>query len=123
MKTRVFSKFKLPAQFGVYEGKTDPINHMDSYKSLMALQGYSDEIMCKAFAATLKGLARSLFKKLSSGINDSFDELSKLFIANFMSCRVRQKNTSHLFTVHPGPLFEGLCEAVQSGCSRSRGSQ
>ncbi|GFS36638.1 hypothetical protein Acr_00g0047130 [Actinidia rufa] len=100
MRIRVFSKFKLPTQLGVYEGKIDPMHHLDSYKSLMALQRYSDEVMCKAFSTTLKGSVRLWYKKLSLGTIDSFDDLSKLFIANFMSCRVRQKNASHLFTVH-----------------------
>ncbi|XP_057506533.1 uncharacterized protein LOC130789734 [Actinidia eriantha] len=66
----------------------------------MSLQGCSDEVMCKAFHATLKGSARSWFQKLSPGTIDSFGDLSRLFIANFMSCRNRQKNASHLFTVH-----------------------
>ncbi|GFS29200.1 hypothetical protein Acr_00g0005780 [Actinidia rufa] len=97
---RISSKFKLPTQLGIYEGRTDPMDHLDSYKSLMSLQGCSDEVMCKAFSATLKGPARSWFRKLSSGTIDSFGELSRLFVANFMSCRNRQKNASHLFTVH-----------------------
>ncbi|GFY86564.1 hypothetical protein Acr_05g0002030 [Actinidia rufa] len=100
LRTRISSKFKLPTQLGIYEGKTDPMDHLDSYKSLMSLQGCSDEVMCKAFSATLKGLARSWFRKLSPGTVDSFGELSRLFVANFMSCRNRQKNASHLFTVH-----------------------
>ncbi|GFZ06746.1 hypothetical protein Acr_18g0009160 [Actinidia rufa] len=59
-----------------------------------------DEVMCKAFSATLKGPARSWFRKLWPGTIGSFGELSRLFVANFMSCRNRQKNASHLFTVH-----------------------
>ena len=66
----------------------------------MSLQEYSDEVMCKVFSTTLTGLARSWFRKLSSGTIDSFDDLSRLFIANFMSYQVRQKNASHLFTIH-----------------------
>ncbi|GFS31174.1 hypothetical protein Acr_00g0016040 [Actinidia rufa] len=97
---RISSKFKLPTQLGIYEGKTDPMDHLDLYKSLMYLQGCSDEVMCKAFSATLKGPARSWFRKLSPGTIDSFGELSRLFVANFMSYRNRQKNASHLFTVH-----------------------
>ncbi|GFY87270.1 plant UBX domain-containing protein 1 [Actinidia rufa] len=100
LRTRISSKFKLPTQLGIYEGKTDPMDHLDWYKSLMSLQGCSDEVMCKAFSATLKGPARSWFRKLSPGTVDSFGELSRLFVANFMSCRNRQKNASHLFTVH-----------------------
>ncbi|GFS34136.1 hypothetical protein Acr_00g0032460 [Actinidia rufa] len=76
------------------------MDHLDSYKSLMSLQGCSDEIMCKAFSATLKGPARSWFRKLSPGTIDSFGDLSRLFVANFMSCRNHQKNASHLFTIH-----------------------
>ncbi|GFZ13029.1 hypothetical protein Acr_23g0014140 [Actinidia rufa] len=100
LRTWISSKFKLPTQLGIYEGKTDPMDHLDSYKSLMSLQGCSDEVMCKAFSATLKGPARSWFRKLSPGTVDSFGELSRLFVANFMSCRNQQKNASHLFTVH-----------------------
>ncbi|GFS39094.1 hypothetical protein Acr_00g0061150 [Actinidia rufa] len=100
LRARISLKFKLPAQLGVYEGKTDPMDHLDSYKSLMSLQSCSDEVMCKAFSATLKGPARSWFRKLSPGTIDSFGDLSQLFVANFMSCRNRQKNASHLFTVH-----------------------
>ncbi|GFZ17081.1 hypothetical protein Acr_26g0003510 [Actinidia rufa] len=40
---------------GMHEGKTDPMDQLDSYKNLMVLQGYSDEVMCKAFSATLNG--------------------------------------------------------------------
>ena len=56
--------------------------------------------MSKAFLATLKGSARSWFKKLSPRTIDLFGDLSRLFVANFMSFRVRQKNASHLFTIH-----------------------
>ncbi|XP_057465061.1 uncharacterized protein LOC130754826 [Actinidia eriantha] len=76
------------------------MDHLDSYKSLMSFQGCLDEVMCKAFSATLKGLARSWFRKLSPETIDSFGDLSQLFVANFMSCKNWQKNASHLFTVH-----------------------
>ncbi|GFZ11313.1 hypothetical protein Acr_22g0007110 [Actinidia rufa] len=100
LRARISSKFKLPTQLGIYEEKTDLMDHLYSYKSLMSLQGCSDEVMCKAFSATLKGPARSWFRKLSPGTIDSFGDLSRLFVINFMSCRNRQKNASHLFTVH-----------------------
>ena len=41
-----------------------------------------------------------MVQKLSSGTIDSFDNLSRLFITNFMSCWVRQKNAFQLFIVH-----------------------
>ena len=54
MKVRVSSRFKLPSQLRVYEGKIYPIDHLDSYKNLTMLQGYSNEVMCKVFLANLK---------------------------------------------------------------------
>ena len=56
--------------------------------------------MCKAFSTTLKGLASSWFNKLSPKTIDSFGNLSRLFVFNFMSYRVRQKNASHLFIIY-----------------------
>ncbi|XP_057461059.1 uncharacterized protein LOC130751453 [Actinidia eriantha] len=100
MRARVSFRFKLPTQLGIYEGKTDLMDHLDLYKSLMILQGCSNEVMCTAFSATLKGSTRSWFRKLPPGTIDSFGDLSRLFVANFKSCWVRQKNASHIFTIH-----------------------
>ncbi|GFY90928.1 hypothetical protein Acr_07g0011240 [Actinidia rufa] len=112
LRARVSSRFKLPTQLGIYEGKTDPIDHLDLYKSLMSLQNCSDEVMCMAFSATLKGVVRSWFRKLPPRTVDSFGDLKRLFIANFMSYRTRQKNASHFFTVHQKEI-EGLKEYVK----------
>jgi len=39
----------------MYNGSQDPLDHLESFKTLMHLQGVSDEIMCKAFPTTLNG--------------------------------------------------------------------
>ena len=56
--------------------------------------------MWKAFSTTLKSSARTWFRRLTPRTIDSFGDLSRFFVANFMSCKGRQKNASHLFTVH-----------------------
>ena len=78
MKTKFSFRFKLSTQLETYEGKTDPIDHLDLYKSLMSLQEYSNKVICKVFSTTLKGSARSWFRKLSQGTIDSFGDLSRL---------------------------------------------
>ena len=50
-------KFRMP-QIESYDGVKDPFDHLETFKTLMHLQGVPDEIMCKAFPTTLKGLAR-----------------------------------------------------------------
>ena len=51
------SKFRMP-QVEAYDGSKDPLDHLEYFKTLMHLQGVADEIMCRAFPTTLKGLAR-----------------------------------------------------------------
>ena len=36
-RVMVLSRFKLLSQLGVYEGKMNPADHLDSYKNLMML--------------------------------------------------------------------------------------
>ena len=50
-------KFRMP-QVENYDGSKDPLDHLESFKTLMHIQGVSDEIMCRAFPATLKGPVR-----------------------------------------------------------------
>ena len=41
-----------------YDGVKDPLDHLETFKTLMHLQGVADEIICRAFPMTLKGAAR-----------------------------------------------------------------
>ena len=50
-------KFRMP-QIDSYDGVKDPLDHLETFKTLMHLQGVTDEIMCRAFPTTLKGPAR-----------------------------------------------------------------
>ena len=51
------SKFCMP-QIEAYDGSKDPLDHLETFKTLMHLQGVADEIMCRAFPTSLKGLTR-----------------------------------------------------------------
>ena len=48
------SKFRMP-QIEANDGSKDPLDHLESFKTLMHLQGVLDEIICRAFPTTLKG--------------------------------------------------------------------
>ena len=50
-------KFRM-SQIEIYDGVKDPPDHLETFKTLMHLQGVLDEIMCRAFPTTLKGPAR-----------------------------------------------------------------
>ena len=47
-------KFRMP-QIKSYDRVKDPLDHLETFKTLMHLQGVPDEIMCRAFPTTQKG--------------------------------------------------------------------
>ena len=50
-------KFRMP-QIDCYDRVKDPLDHLETFKTLMHLQEIAYEIMCRAFLTTLKGAAR-----------------------------------------------------------------
>ena len=76
-------KFRMP-QVENYNGSKDPLDHLESFKTLMHLQGVPDEIMCRAFPTTLKGSARIWFNRLTPSSIGTFKELSAQFASHFI---------------------------------------
>jgi len=77
------SKFKVPS-LDSYDGTRDPCDHIATFKTTMHLQEVPDKIMCRAFPTTVKRPARVWFNKIPSNTMGSFEELSKLFVNNFI---------------------------------------
>nr|POE56965.1 (+)-neomenthol dehydrogenase [Quercus suber] len=78
--TATVNSFPLPRKFRMphidsYDGVKDPLDHLETFKTLMHLQGVADEIMCKAFPTTLKGPARVWFSRLMPNSISTFKEL------------------------------------------------
>ena len=71
-------KFCMP-QVENYDGSKDPLDHLESFKTLMHLQGVANKIMCRAFPTMLKGLARIWFNRLMPNSIGTFKELSAQF--------------------------------------------
>ena len=94
-------KFKMPS-LDSYDGKHDHFDHIATFKTIMQLKGLPDEIMCRAFPTTLKGLARVWFSKIPPGTVSSFEELSKLFVNNFIGGQRHKRSSSSLLTIEQG---------------------
>ena len=91
-------KFCLPLQESVDDLK-DPLDHIESFKTLILLQMTLDEVMCRAFPTTLKGAARMWFGKLPSGTIVNFNQLSKGFVHHFIGGQQHKKPTGHLLNI------------------------
>ena len=63
-------------QVETYDGLKDPLDHLESFKILMHLQGVTDEIMSRAFPTMLKGPTRVWFSRLAPNSISTFMELS-----------------------------------------------
>ena len=91
-------KFKM-SSLDSYDGMRDPFDHIATFKTTMHLLGVPDKIMCRAFPTTLKGSARVWFSKIPSNFVSSFEELSKLFVNNFIRGQRHKRSSSSLLTI------------------------
>ncbi|KAF7827254.1 uncharacterized protein G2W53_018418 [Senna tora] len=63
----VMPKLRTPTQLKHYDGASDPVAHVNSFKAAMLYAGAPDEVMCRAFPSTLDGDAQLWFSDLPSG--------------------------------------------------------
>ena len=94
-------KFKMPS-LDSYDGTRDPFDHIATFKTTMHLQGIPEEIICRAFPTTLKGPTRVWFSKIPPNSLSSFEELSKLFVNNFIGGQRHKRSSSSLLTIEQG---------------------
>ena len=91
-------KFRLP-QLESYDGSKDPLDHIESFKTLILLQMTPNEVMCRAFPTTLKEAARVWFSKIPPGAIANFEQLSKGFVCHFIGGQRHKKPTGHLLNI------------------------
>ena len=75
------------------------MDHLESFKTLMHLQGMVDEIMCKAFPTTLKGPTRICFNRLTPNSISTFKELNTQFSFHFIEGHRYKKSTAFLMNI------------------------
>ena len=91
-------KFKLP-QLEVYNGMKDPPDHIGAFKTILNLQQTPDDVICRSFLATLRGVARVWFSKLPATSIDNFEQLSYSFVRHFIGGQRNKRLTSYLLTI------------------------
>ncbi|XP_065628038.1 uncharacterized protein LOC136066912 [Quercus suber] len=91
-------KFRIP-QIKSYDGVKDPLDHLETFKTLMHLQGVPDEIMCRAFLTMLKGPTRIWFSQLTPNSISTFKELGTQFTSHFIGGHMYKKSTACLMSI------------------------
>ena len=82
-----------------YDGAKDPLDHLETFKTLMHLQGVADKVMCRAFPSKLKGPARIWFSRLTPNSICTFKELSTQFASHFIRRHRYKKPTACLMSI------------------------
>jgi hypothetical protein len=91
-------KFKIP-QIDAFDGTKDPLDHLETYKSLMHLQAVPDAIMCRAFPIALRGAARMWFNKFAPNTISTFKELSRHFVSYFIAGQRYRRPATYLLNI------------------------
>ncbi|XP_030940026.1 uncharacterized protein LOC115964945 [Quercus lobata] len=94
----LLANFQMPL-VEAYDGSRDSLDHLKSFKTLMHLQGVPDEIMCRAFPTTLKGLVRVWLSKIAPNIITTFKELSGHFITHFIGGQRYKRSSASLLNI------------------------
>ena len=96
--TTSVNSFPLP-QIESYDRVKNPFDHLETFKTLMHLQGVPDEIMCRTFPITLKGPMRIWFSRLMPSSINTFKELSAQFTSHFIGGHRYKRSTACLMSI------------------------
>ena len=90
--------FSIPP-FAMYDGSSDPYDHMLHFNQVMILNAGDDRLLCKVFPASLKGPALAWFHKLPQGSINTFGELWVAFVSQYLCSVIQNGNTSSLQSI------------------------
>ena len=90
--------FSIPP-FAMYDGSSDPYDHMLHYNQAMILSAGDDRLLCKVFPASLKGPSLAWFYKLPSGSINTISELWAVFVSQYLCSIIQKGNISSLQSI------------------------
>nr|XP_023893170.1 uncharacterized protein LOC112005148 [Quercus suber] len=103
--TRRIEEARLPRRFNqpvftVYNGKTDPVEHVNHFIQRMAVYSRNEALMCKVFPSNLGPVAMRWFDSIKEDSISSFKELTQAFGSRFVTCRRVSRPLSSLLSLN-----------------------
>nr|GEW34378.1 reverse transcriptase domain-containing protein [Tanacetum cinerariifolium] len=74
----------MPSHVKTYDGSDDPEDHLKIFQAAAKVEHWAMPTWCHMFNSSLTGSARVWFDDLPPDIVDSYDDLKKAFLANFL---------------------------------------
>ena len=89
--TQGIEKAKLPKRFhqptfSMYNGRTDPVEHVSQFKQKMAIHFQDEALLCRVFPSNLGLMPMKWFDGLRTNSISSFKELTQSFCSRFITC-------------------------------------
>ena len=110
-------KAKLPRRFHqpsfiMYNGRTDPVEHVSQFKQKMAVHSQDEALLCRVFPSSLGLMPMRWFDGLRTNSISSFKKLIQSFCSRFITCsRVPQPLDSLLsMTMRKGKSVKAYTE-------------
>ena len=70
----------------MYNGRTDPVEHVNQFKQKMAVHSQDEALMCRAFPSSLGPMVMRWFDGLRTNSVGSFKKLTQVFCSRFITC-------------------------------------
>uniref|UniRef100_A0A2N9FCE9 Uncharacterized protein n=1 Tax=Fagus sylvatica TaxID=28930 RepID=A0A2N9FCE9_FAGSY len=98
---------ELPERFTaprleIYNGRTNPVAHIDHYHHRMALWRYKDPLMCRIFPSSLGEVALRWFNQLERGSIGSWSQMAEVFVGRFITNSRRSRGLDTLMVIRLG---------------------
>ena len=89
--TRGIERAKLPRRFHqptftMYNGQTDPVEHVSQFKQKMAVYSQDEALLCRVFPSSLGPMPMRWFDELKTNSISSFRKLTQSFCSQFITC-------------------------------------
>ncbi|GJR83306.1 reverse transcriptase domain-containing protein [Tanacetum coccineum] len=94
-----FPKTRMPSHIKTYDGSKDPEDHLKIFLSAAKTERWAMPTWCYMFNYTLTGNARVWFDDLPKEITDSYDDLKKAFLENYLHQKKCIKNPVEIHNI------------------------
>nr|XP_023920092.1 uncharacterized protein LOC112031628 [Quercus suber] len=91
-------RFQQPI-FSIYNGKTDPVEHVSQFNQRMAVHSKNEALICKVFPSSLGLVAMRWFNGLKVDSISSYRQLTKAFGSRFVTNSIEPRPLSALLSL------------------------
>ena len=113
-KAKLLRCFHQPT-FAMYNGRTDPVEHVSLFKQKMVVHSQDEALMCRVFPSSLGPIPMRWFDGLRTNSINSFKKLTQSFCSRLITCsRVPQLLDSLLsMSMREGESVKAYAERYQ----------